>query len=295
MISKVHDRLGTAGFIIAVIALVAALGGGAYAASGALTKKQKKEVEKIAAAKAGKPGPAGPQGPAGAAGAKGDAGAPGASGTAGTAGAAGKSVVIGSTAPSCPEGGKTIEVEGSGAKQSICNGEEGGAGQPGSPWTPDSQLPTGATETGTWGFRGKFTSSTAPIVAISFPVKLAAPLGPTAVHLINTNGKEFAINEGDGSREELTAPAACSGTAAAPTAASGNLCVYSQTNLSTLGSETFIGSNLIHTPATSCEGLGCLAGFGGPGAGTGTTGALLEVALEAEESAKAWGTWAVTG
>jgi hypothetical protein len=295
MTSKLHARLGTAGLIVAVIALLAALGGGAYAASGGLTGKQKKEVEKIAT-KVAKPGPAGPQGPAGPAGAKGDAGAAGTNGTAGSAGAAGKSVVVGSTAPSCPEGGKTIEVEGSGAKQSICNGEEGSPGQAGNPWTPDSQLPTGATETGTWGFRGKFTSTTAPIVAISFPVKLAAPIGPTKVHLISSNGQEVVISETDGSREERTPTAGCAGgTVTAPTAESGNLCVYSQTTLSTLGSETFIGSNLIHTPVSNCEGLACLAAFGGPGAGTGVTGALLEVAFEAEEGAKAWGTWAVTG
>ncbi|MBA3867401.1 MAG: hypothetical protein H0X42_13840 [Solirubrobacterales bacterium] len=47
-ISRIHQKLGTAGFIISIVALVAALGGGAYAASGGLSGKQKKEVEKIA-------------------------------------------------------------------------------------------------------------------------------------------------------------------------------------------------------------------------------------------------------
>jgi len=116
------------------------------------------------------------------------------------------------------------------------------------------------------------------------------------VHLISGNGQEIVINEGDGSREQRTPTAGCAGgTVAAPIAESGNLCVYSQTSLTTLGPETFIGSNLIHAPASSCEGLGCLAGFGGPGAGAGVSGALVGVAFEAEESAKAWGTWAVTG
>ena len=49
MISKLHNRLGTAGFVVAIIALVAALSGGAYAAQQAnLSKQQKKEVKKIA-------------------------------------------------------------------------------------------------------------------------------------------------------------------------------------------------------------------------------------------------------
>jgi hypothetical protein len=53
-IRKVHEKLGTAGFIISIVALVAAMGGGAYAASGGLTKKESKEVEKIAKKYAGK-------------------------------------------------------------------------------------------------------------------------------------------------------------------------------------------------------------------------------------------------
>ena len=48
MLTRIHRKLGTAGFVISIVALVAALGGGAYAASGGLTGKQKKEVEKIA-------------------------------------------------------------------------------------------------------------------------------------------------------------------------------------------------------------------------------------------------------
>ena len=46
MISRIHSKLGTAGFIVAIVALVAALGV-ALAASG-LNSKQKKEVKKIA-------------------------------------------------------------------------------------------------------------------------------------------------------------------------------------------------------------------------------------------------------
>ena len=47
------------GLVIAVVAMLIALTGGAFAASGALTGKQKKEVEKIAKKFAGKPGSSG--------------------------------------------------------------------------------------------------------------------------------------------------------------------------------------------------------------------------------------------
>jgi hypothetical protein len=101
MISKLHQRLGTAGFVLSIIALVAALSGGAYAASGGLSGKETKEVEKIAKKFAGKQGKQGKQGapgatgPAGAPGAKGDAGAAGAAGAAGGTGKEGKQGIQG--------------------------------------------------------------------------------------------------------------------------------------------------------------------------------------------------------
>ena len=71
MFSRMHNKLGTAGLLVAIVALVFAMVGGAYAAKGALTGKQKKEVEKIAKKYAGKPGAQGPQGAAGLVGPKG--------------------------------------------------------------------------------------------------------------------------------------------------------------------------------------------------------------------------------
>lgn len=76
MLSRLHNKLGTAGLIVAIVALVAALTGAAFAAGG-LTKRQEKQVKKIAKRYAGKRGPAGPAGPQGPAGAKGDTGAKG--------------------------------------------------------------------------------------------------------------------------------------------------------------------------------------------------------------------------
>lgn len=124
MLSRIHDKLGTAGLVVAVVALVAALAGTAIAAAG-LSGKQKKEVKKIAksVAKKGPTGPTGPQGPAGPAGpagAKGDAGAQGATGPTGPAG---KTGAEGEQGPTGPEG--------------VCS-------------TSNCILPTGVTETGTY-------------------------------------------------------------------------------------------------------------------------------------------------
>jgi hypothetical protein len=105
-----HLRLSPAG-AVAVIALVFAMVGGAYAAGGGLSGKQKKEVKTIAKSFQGT-GPAGAQGPAGAAGPAGPTGAAGAKGA---------------------------------------TGETGATGEEGSPWTELGQLPTGQSEHGTWG------------------------------------------------------------------------------------------------------------------------------------------------
>ncbi len=115
MLNRLHNKLGSAGLVVAVVALIAAVAGTAFAAGG-LTKGQEKQVVKIAKKYAGKPGAAGavgqqgPQGPAGPQGPKGDAGAPG--------------------APGAP-------------------GEEG------PPGPTETELPPGKTETGVWSFVGK--------------------------------------------------------------------------------------------------------------------------------------------
>ncbi|HET8566343.1 MAG TPA: hypothetical protein VFL77_07700 [Solirubrobacterales bacterium] len=91
MFSRLHNKLGTAGLVVAIVALVAALTGAAFAAGG-LTKRQEKQVKKIARKYAGKRGPAGPAGPAGAQGAtgpKGDRGEKGEKGDRGLPGPAG--------------------------------------------------------------------------------------------------------------------------------------------------------------------------------------------------------------
>jgi hypothetical protein len=82
---RLKEPFGKAGLTVAILALVMALVGGAYAAGG-LTKSQEKQVTKIAKKYAGKPGATGP---AGANGTNGTNGKDGANGTNGKDGAPG--------------------------------------------------------------------------------------------------------------------------------------------------------------------------------------------------------------
>jgi hypothetical protein len=100
MISRIHARLGTAGFVIAIVALIAALTGTAFAAA-KLNATQKKEVVKIAKKFAGKPGPAGPQGPVGPQGAPGAAGKEGPRGLSGSPGDDGEDGACSAANPVC--------------------------------------------------------------------------------------------------------------------------------------------------------------------------------------------------
>lgn len=231
MISRIHSKLGTASFIISIVALVAALGGGAYAASGALTGKQKKEVEKIAKKYAGKPGapgaagPAGPTGPAGAAGAAGNGtegkeGKQGPEGKEGKAGANGEGVeiVAGEPASCAGAGGVTYEVEGT--PTAVCNGKEG------SPWTLGGHLPTGATETGAWSFHGSVDKITTEVEGVKSEVEVGdtngiyAPISFTLPLSANLAAEHVVyIPFGEPAGE-------CGGTVTNPKAPAGMLCIY---------------------------------------------------------------------
>jgi len=200
MLSRIHNKLGTAGMVVAVIALVAALAGTAIAAGG-LTKQQEKQVKKIAKKYAGKPGATGPAGPQGPAGAKGDAGAAGAAGSVGPAG------------PTGPTGAKGT------------NGTTGPTGPTGETGFT-SVLPSGKTETGAWAFYPsggrayKFVTNTEPeefevqysesevtMVALPFNIPLEKEKVPTIVY----NKPETPE---------------CPGTITEPKAEAGKVCVY---------------------------------------------------------------------
>ena len=133
---RLKEPFGKAGLTVAILALVLAMVGGAYAASG-LNSKQKKEVKSIAKSFQGT-GPAGAQG---AAGANGKDGAQGPKGDTGVAG------------PQGPQG-----VQGPAGK----NGETGFT----------ETLPPGKTETGTWAL-GSVTKSTVVPLSFNIPLKNA--------------------------------------------------------------------------------------------------------------------------
>ena len=213
MISRIRQKLGPAGFIVAIVALVAALAGGAYAASGALTGKQKKEVEKIAKKFAGVPGKDGAPGATGPAGAAGKDGANGKAGADGKAGLDGKSVELGTAAPAdCKFGGTTVQVAGEppATKKFVCNGETGYS----------ETLPSEATETGTWWFVGNGEEVAA--APISFPIPLSA-------------ADAAAITVNVWRESKPTKPAACTGTPDAPEAEAGALCLYVPTAAESVG------------------------------------------------------------
>jgi hypothetical protein len=222
-IRAVREPFGTAGLIVACVALVLALTGAAFAAGG-LTGKQKKEVEKIAkkfAGKPGAPGAAGAQGPAGPAGKDGSNGAAGAAGETGATGPQGPTGPEGATGPAganptsvaftgeeepagepCEKaGGAIYEIASTEEEQTICNGKNG------SPWAVGGTLPPGATETGVWNMNGEGLTW-APL---SFPVPLAISIPGNHVHLLgDENFSTF-----------------CKGSASSPKAPPpGELCVY---------------------------------------------------------------------
>jgi hypothetical protein len=256
MFNRIHQKLGTAGFIISIVALVAALGGGAYAASGALTGKQKKEVEKIAKKYAGKPGAPG------AAGTSGTNGTNGKDGTNGKGGEPGKSVTVSATS-ACAEGGITVKVEGAASGQEVCNGEEGEPGEEGSPWVAGGVLPPEQTETGSWTSSVFAESET--YVPISFTLPLPSDLDGSHVLYVPGTG---------------TVPAQCddgvvpNASAAHPEADPGYLCVFRA------GPRQEIGGENIWKAANSSEH------------GASTAGAILELFNESSDN-HANGTWAV--
>lgn len=285
-IRAIREPFGTAGLIVAVIALVAALAGGAYAAGG-LTGKQKKEVTKIAKKYAGKPGATGPAGPAGPAGASGKDGANGQDGAAGTNGVSVTSQAA--TAGECPAGGtKFTSASGTSA---VCNGKNGTTGF-------TETLPSGKTETGTWGFGAVAPAATpAPSVPsnglfsfISFAVPLETDLPPETAHYIAENGKELKLKinssfEIEGSEAvDQASPAPCPGSVEAPEALPGHLCVY----------EAYESDDLTITS----EMIGKATGDAPPplSFGVGRTGAMINAYLinKPTTEVKAWGTWAVT-
>lgn len=288
MLSAIRKQLNPA-TVMAFVALVFAMTGGAFAVTGhgggsgsgshaTLTATVAKAKKKDKSAPVGKPGPRGPAGPAGSqgpagpagaqgpAGAKGENGTAGANGTTGTNGASVTSAPLGVGNEHCKEGGNEF-VSASGASYA-CNGKEGKVGKEGALGTAGTTLPPKASETGSWAI-GNLVDSRArgEFIALSFPIRLTAPLEAPHVHFIEVGGVEVGTG---------VPPTECgkpAGTAEEPKASPGNLCVYEAERASIAFEEIM--------KLTLSE------------AGASTTGALLKVTPEGEEGF-AFGTWAVT-
>jgi hypothetical protein len=269
MFSTLRKKIGIPG-VVAVVALVFAMAGGALAASGALTSKQKKEVTKIAKQYAGKPGATGPQGPAGT---NGKDGAPGNNGAPGNEGAKGATGPIGAT-------GKTGSTGATGS-----TGKTGNTGSTGEINTA-GPLPAGQTETGAFAFTepipaGSPASTRTIVVPISFPIPLANEL--TFEFFPNAgNSKAIVVKKG------ASGGSNCPGSPAEPTAASGFLCVYMADEPEILAFP--IPPNpefrLVGKPGGAPEEKG-----------TSKTGALLIFQVKKEQplTNEIRGTWATTG
>lgn len=306
-ITALREKLGPAGFTMAIIALVFALAGGAFAASGGLTGRQKKEVKAIAKSFQGT-GPQGPAGPAGTNGTNGKDGAPGAKGENGTNGTSVTGVPA--SGSECSGNGGVKYTSASGTNL-VCNGEEGTPGNNGispagtefsgsqgtctagqggvkfeganttyacngSPWTAGGTLPTGATETGAWGLTTTVAASPKLFPPIfeehvqTVPISFPVPLSatPAESHMIYVPVGDTTTNHCS-----ATAPNGPGGTAANPKADSGYLCVYAK--------ELLQGSP---APNTS---------LGNGFSGVAPSGATLLMTITGDTFAI--GSWAVTG
>jgi hypothetical protein len=289
--------------IIAIVALVFAMTGGAFAVVGKAggspsAVAAKKKVKKKGKAKvlrgpkgetgpagaAGATGPAGPQGPAGPTGPagkgeKGEKGDTGPEGPKGATGPDGKSIVTGSpTVVECAAGGMTAEVEGSGTKTAICNGENGAPGAPGPEGNIKKYLPKGMTETGAWGAIYEAAGAESSFaVPMSFNIPLEQ--GVSASYYIKHGegmGEGECTSVGSGHCAPSIENGNCKGNFDEPGASEGYLCAFEETSKNATGLKAFGGDIALHT------------------IGGGKSGAEVLFTSVAAGQVSIDGTWAVT-
>ena len=190
-VRAIREPFGTAGLIVACIALVAALAGSAIAAGGALSGKQKKEVTKIAKKFSGKPGAPGATGPAGPKGATGTSGADGAPGGNGAPGSPGEAGMCSISKPQCV-------------------------------------LAPEATLTGEWSFSAPDGGGPMGFSTISLPLQAATELratgGGETIVWIAPEVESEEVRQGKGGEPYDTTD--CPGSTAEPEAEPGFLCIY---------------------------------------------------------------------
>jgi hypothetical protein len=258
MFSSLRNRFGAPG-VIAIIALVFAMVGGAWAAKGGVIIKKLSQISpSVQKQLKGKAGPPGPAGPTGSAGAKGDTGAKG------DPGAAGKSVAL-TTIPTgvleCEEfGGVKVEVEGAGSSNKVCNGQTGFT----------ETLPEGKTETGAWSARVFAAGLT--VSQLPFAIPLSAPLDGEHVHIFTeVNFADF--DEGG------AGTVGCTGSKEAPSAPNGHLCIY--------GVDLEQGGHLMEFTEVDDPGTNTFT------KGASVAGAMIQAGFNGFDWAA--GTYAVTG
>jgi Collagen triple helix repeat (20 copies) len=302
LLQKIRKHL-TPAMGVAFLALILAVTGVSFAATGGVTSGASAPAKATAAvraasdtsaaavattAKSSKPtkGKTGPRGPKGATGPAGPAGKNGANGATGPAGAAGAPGAAGSNGTGvtstpiepgevCVKGGVMLIV--GGKETPVCNGEKGtrgtpgiagapGAIHPGNPVGSAEPLPPEATETGAWKIEGTYGEGEDVRAIASFPIPLAE----------SGEDEEFLSKS---QTEENPRTTKCQGTAEHPTAPPGYFCVYTkqENNSSPLG-------NHYKNPLVEGE--------------FSPAGALLEIETGEPEtgpqSIQMWGTWAVT-
>ena len=234
--SKTRGRLSYAN-VVATLALVFAMSGGALAATHYLITSTKQISPKVLKALQGKNGGNGLAGPAGLQGSKGETGSAGVAGKNGENGSAGSNGKNGESVQllTLLKGNKTCEEELPGVEfkvgassAHVCTGvkgeegKQGTAGKEGSPWTAGGTLPSGKTETGTWSTAVYEPVGTKPQLedisaAISFPIPLAEGANPIIpVYVLTPTEPAHCKDEATGTL----------GTEHNPKAAKGYLCVF---------------------------------------------------------------------
>lgn len=235
--------------ILALVALVFAITGGAYAASssggsshGKLTASAAKKKKKKSTP-TGKPGPRGSAGPAGKNGTNGAVGPAGPAGPAGPVGPAGKDGVNGNDGAS---------IEGKEGKEGA-TGKEGPTGKEGATGAagvihPGETLPSGASETGTWSVNaGAITGESNWSASISFPIPLKEGKEETTYVFTKaqTENKDFGSS---GCLWEESNPES------RPAAPAGELCIFTYEEANT------------HGYSEGVRGPGQFEGYGSAGA-----------------------------
>jgi collagen triple helix repeat protein len=220
--SRLTEPFGKAGLIVAVVALVAALVGGAYAAQTSRHhKKSKVLITKLNQIKPnvqkqlkGNAGPAGPQGPAGSNGKDGSNGAKGDTGATGPQGLPGPQGPQGPQGPRGPNG--TFSTEPLPSGQTLTGVYASGTGAPETNYTLA-------------GISFPIKVSPAPVAIFVFPlleVGMEVEDGKTTVYPTGKTAGDETLTFEEIEEAQQALPGVCPGSATAPEAEPGFLCVY---------------------------------------------------------------------